>query len=233
MLRILGLIPARGGSKGVPRKNIRPLLGRPLLAYTADAALGARSLSRIVLSTEDEEIAAVGVKCGIEVPFLRPQELARDETPTLPVVQHALGELEARGDRFDAICLLQPTTPMRTSEDIDGCVALFAESGADAVATILAVPAKFNPHWVYFMTATGDLRVSTGAPSPISRRQDLPRAFRREGSVYVIRRNVVVEQNSLYGQHLVGFEVNADRSIDIDTLDDWERAERMVGACPA
>src|SRR3954454_9414088 len=98
-MRVLGLIPARGGSKGVPGKNRRPLCGRPLVAYTAEAALLARRLSRIVLSTDDEEIAAIGRDCGIDVPFLRPAEIARDQTPTLPVVQHALAWLEARGDR--------------------------------------------------------------------------------------------------------------------------------------
>src|SRR2546425_6688636 len=106
-MRVLGLIPARGGSRGIPRKNVRPLVGKPLVQYTAEVALRAPGLSRVVLSTDDEEIAAVGQQCGVELPFRRPIELAGDETPTLPVVQHAVRWLEHAGDRFDAICVLQ------------------------------------------------------------------------------------------------------------------------------
>src|SRR2546423_8592254 len=111
MFRVLGIITARGGSKGIPRKNIRFLGAKPLLQYTAEAALSAKRLTRVILSTEDQEIADVGRKCGLDVPFMRPAELALDSTPTLPVLQHAVRELEAAGNRYDAICLLQPTNP--------------------------------------------------------------------------------------------------------------------------
>src|SRR6266542_734123 len=130
MFRVLGIITARGGSKGIPRKNIRVLAGKPLLQYTAEAALGAKRLSRVILSTEDEEIAEVGRRCGIEVPFMRPLELAQDDTPTLPVLQHAVRTLEGAGVRYDAICLLQPTVPLRPSHAIDACIQLLSESGA-------------------------------------------------------------------------------------------------------
>src|SRR6266542_3101672 len=183
----LAVIPARGGSKGVPRKNIRPLLGRPLLAYTAEAALGARGVRRAVLSTDDAEIAEVGRECGLDVPFLRPAELALDDTPTLPALQHAVGFLEARGDRFDYICLLQPTQPLRTAEDIDRCIDLLLSENLDAVVSVLPVPHQYNPHWVYFRRPDGSLRLSTGESAPIPRRQELPPAFHRDGSVYVTR----------------------------------------------
>lgn len=227
-MRVLGLVPARGGSKGVPRKNVRPLGGRPLLAWTAEAALGARTLARVVLSTDDAEIAEVGRACGLDVPFLRPPELARDDTPTLPVMQDVVRRLEAAGDRFDAICLLQPTNPFRTSADIDACVARLAESGADAVVSVLAVPAEHNPHWVYFRDADGALRLSTGEPQPLPRRQLLPAAFHREGSVYVTRRDVLMERGSLYGDRVLGHEMDPARSVNIDTLADWARAEALV-----
>src|SRR6266516_4625509 len=113
MFRVLGIITARGGSKGIPRKNIRLLGAKPLLQYTAEAAFGAKRLARVILSTEDEEIADVGRQCGLEVPFLRPSALARDDTPTLPVLQHAVRALEEGGESYDAICLLQPTNPFR------------------------------------------------------------------------------------------------------------------------
>jgi CMP-N-acetylneuraminic acid synthetase len=228
--RVLGLIPARGGSKGVPRKNLRLLCGNPLLQYTAEAALGASRLSRVVLSTEDAEIAELGQRCGLEVPFSRPPELAQDETPMLPVAQHAVRMLEAEGDRFDALCLLQPTNPLRRSEDIDACIELLEESDADAVMTVLPVPAEYNPHWVYFKNASGFLYLSTGETMPISRRQELPAAYHREGSVYVTRRNVLMEGNSFYGSRLIGYPLDAERSVNIDTIDDWERAVKLVSS---
>lgn len=229
-MRVLGLIPARGGSKGVPRKNIKLLAGKPLLAYTAEAALAAEHLSRVILSTDDEEIAEVGRACGIEVPFLRPADLALDKSPTLPVVQHALRFIEEQGDRFDAVCLLQPTNPLRRAADIDACIALMENSDADAVISVLAVPAEHNPHWVYFRNADGGLSLSTGELSPIPRRQDLPAAFHREGSVYVTRRDVVINENSLYGARVAGYEIDPARSVNIDTPEDWERAEKLIRA---
>ncbi|MDQ3009373.1 MAG: acylneuraminate cytidylyltransferase family protein [Acidobacteriota bacterium] len=228
-MNILGLIPARGGSKGVLRKNIRLLAGKPLLSYTAEAALASHRLTRVILSTDDEEIAEAGRSCGVEVPFLRPPELAEDTTPTLPVVQHALQFLEGQGNRFDAVCLLQPTNPLRRTSDIDGCIELLEKAQADTVITVLSVPAEHNPHWAYFRNADGSLRLSTGEPAPIPRRQDLPPTFHREGSVYVMRRDVVMLGNSLYGARVIGFEIERERSVNIDNLDDWARAESFLG----
>lgn len=229
MKRVLGVIPARGGSKGIPRKNLRLLAGRPLLAYTVDAARGARLLSRTILSTDDPEIAALGRACGIEVPFLRPPELATDAAATLGVVQHAVIELEAdAGDPFDAVCLLQPTSPLRRSEEIDACIRLLFESDADGVVSVLPVPVEYNPHWVYFAGADGVLRLSTGEPTPIPRRQDLPPAFHRDGAVYVTRRTVLMNQGSLYGARVIGYATDPGRSVNIDTLADLERAERLL-----
>ncbi|HEX3129953.1 MAG TPA: acylneuraminate cytidylyltransferase family protein [Thermoanaerobaculia bacterium] len=220
-MKVLGLIPARGGSKGIPGKNVRPLGGRPLLAWTAEAALAARRLSRVVLSTDDEAIAEVGRQCGLDVPFLRPAELARDDTPTLPVVRHALEELKG----FDAVCLLQPTSPFRRDEDIDACIAMLEERDLDAVVSVLPVPAEHNPHWVYFEDG-GLLRLATGEEQPIPRRQELPPAFHRDGSVYVTRREVVM-RGSLYGRRLGGY-VMPKAGVNLDTPADWERAERLL-----
>jgi CMP-N-acetylneuraminic acid synthetase len=228
-MRVLGVVTARGGSKGIPGKNTRLLGGKPLLAWTAESAKRATGLARVILSTDDEEIASVGRTCGLEVPFMRPAELADDRTPTLPVLQHAVAWCEERGDRYDSICLLQPTNPFRPSDLIDRCIAELERSGADAVVTVSAVPADYNPHWVYFADADGALRIATGESTPISRRQDLPPAVHREGSVYVTRRDVLVG-GSLYGSRLVGVEVDASRGVNLDTLEDWARAEAMIGA---
>src|SRR5262245_47339603 len=139
--RVLGLVPARGGSKGVPRKNIRLMADKPLLQYTAEAAPAARRLTRVVLSTDDETIARVGRGCGLDVPFVRPAHLAEDATPMLPVVQHALQWFDDNGVRFDAVCLLQPTSPLRRAADIDHCIEMLDATGADSVVTVLPVPA--------------------------------------------------------------------------------------------
>jgi CMP-N-acetylneuraminic acid synthetase len=227
-MRVLGLVPARGGSKGVPRKNIKPLGGKPLLAWTAEAALASKRLARVVLSTDDEEIAEVGRAVGLDVPFLRPADLAGDKAPTLPVVQHAVRWLEERGERFDAICLLQPTNPLRTTATIDDCVELFVRTGADSLVTTLRVPAEYNPHWVYFKQPDGELHLATGETTPIPRRQDLPAAFHREGSIYLTRRDIVVSSNSLYGTRVVGYEVDPSAVVNIDTVDDWQRAETLL-----
>jgi CMP-N-acetylneuraminic acid synthetase len=227
-MRVLGLIPARGGSKGVPRKNIRFLGGKPLMQYTAETARAARLLSRIVLSTDDEEIAEIGRKCLLEVPFMRPPALAADATPSLLVVQHALEWLGSRGDVFDAVCLLQPTHPFRQPGDIDACITLLGESGADSVVTVLPVPPEHNPHWVFFSGPDGTLRLSTGETTLIPRRQDLPPAFHREGSVYVTRRDVVLKGGSLLGGRVIGYPVDPGKSVNIDTQEDWARAEEML-----
>ncbi len=166
-MKVLGLVPAQGGSEGIPRKNARFLAGRPPLAYTADATGKARRLSRVILSTEEPEIAEIGRRCGLEVPFLRPAELARDETPMLPVVQHALRLLEERGDRFDAVCSLQPASPFRSPEDIDACIAMLEDKSADAVVAVLPIPLEYNPHWVYFQCEDGCIHLSTGEFAPI------------------------------------------------------------------
>lgn len=227
-MKVLGIIPARGGSKGVPRKNIKMLCGKPLLAYTADGALAARRLSKVVLSTEDEEIAQIGRDLGIEVPFMRPVELAEDTTPTMPVVLHAVKTLERSGESFDAVCLLQPTNPLRRPADIDTCIELMEESGADSVVSVLPVPETYNPMWVYWKASDGSLSLSSGEQEPIVRRQELPRAFYRDGSVYVTRSEVLTEHGNLYGRRIQSYEMDAQYAVNIDTPFDWEKAERMI-----
>lgn len=227
-MRVLGLVPARGGSRGVPRKNARLLGGKPLLQYTADAALAARLLTRVVLSTDDAEIAEIGRRCGLDVPFMRPAELARDETPMVPVVRHALEAVEATDGAYDAVCLLQPTAPLRGSEEIDACIELLERAGADTVITVRRVPEEYNPHWVYFADESGALSLSTGEAAPIARRQELPPAFHRDGAVYVARRAVVMERGSLFGDRVLGYVADREHTVNIDGPADWRRAEQLV-----
>ena len=146
----------------------------------------------------------------------------------LPVVQHAVRWMENQGERFDAICLLQPTNPMRRAEHIDDCIRLLEKTEADAVVTILPVPAEHNPHWVYFPDESGLLNLSTGEAAPIPRRQELPVAYHREGSVYVTRRDVLMDGNTFYGERLAGYLINAESSVNIDRPQDWQRAEELL-----
>jgi len=227
-MRVLGLVPARGGSRGTAPGNAGRLAGRPLLAYTADCAARARSLDRVVLSTEDREIAAIAQACGLDVPFLRPAELAADGAPLVAVVDHALRWMEERGERWDAVCVLSPGHPLRRSEDVDACVALLEREEADAVLAVAPVPDAYNPHWVYTRCDQGCIHLATGERAPIPRRESLPPAYRREGSVCVTRRDVVLHQKSLYGRSLLGHVVDAAGAFALETPEDWCRAETLL-----
>jgi CMP-N-acetylneuraminic acid synthetase len=227
-MRVVGIVTARGGSQEIPRKNLCLLRGKPLLWYTAEAALAAHRLARVILSTEDEEIAEFGRSCGLDVPFLRPEELARHDTPSLPVVQHAVLWLESRGDSFDAVFLLQPTNPLRRPDDIDGAIELLEQTGADSVLALAEVrgchPAK--------MKSIGPNGQVINPPFAESvegqRRQDLPAFYVREGSVYLTRTRVLMEQNSFQGRDCRPWIIPEERACSIDTPFDLFLAERML-----
>lgn len=225
-MKILGVIPARGGSKGIPRKNLVPLLGKPLLAYTAQAALAATSLDRIILSTDDEEIAAVGRSLGLDVPFMRPRDLARDDTPTIEVVLHAWN-LVARDD-YDAVCLLQPTSPLRTAAVIDHACEKFIASGADTLISVLPIPHRYHPDWALVDANDGWLRWASGAADPPPRRQELHPAYFREGSIYLVKSEVLVRRRSLYGPKIAPFVVSPDDSVNVDTHADLKAAQERL-----
>lgn len=225
-LAVLGLVPARGGSKGVPRKNVALLGGRPLLVWTIDQALAATRLEAVVVSTDDDEIAAVAAGAGAEVVW-RPAELAGDATPTLPVVVHALDQLEQQGRRFDAVCLLQPTSPFRADGSIDEAVALLERDGGDSVVSVLPIPHHHHPDWALVPTGDGAVSWATGADAPPPRRQELRPAFHREGSIYLTR-SEVVRAGSLFGGRVLPLLVDPADSVNIDGPDDWARAEELA-----
>lgn len=227
-MKVLALIPARGGSKGIPGKNIKLLGGSSLLFYTVKAALTAKKISRVIISTDDEQIAAEAGKLGVEVPFMRPASLATDNTPTLPVIQHALNFCLQRGESYDAVCLLQVTSPFRVPGFIDRAIEHFTEKKCDSLISVLPVPTEFNPHWTFEAQADGFLKIATGENKIISRRQDLPPAYFRDGSIYITKTGVLLEQHSLYG-NTVGYIVNDSTwHVNIDTIGDWNEAERMI-----
>lgn len=222
-MRILGIIPARGGSKGVPGKNIKLLGELPLLAYTAQSALASKYLSKVILSTDCPSIASVAQQYGIEVPFLRPEFLATDTASSIAVVEHAVSYLENQSEFFDAVCLLQPTTPFRPKGFIDVALQKFVKEEADALVSVLPVPHEFNPHWVFEPNEKGFLQIATGEAKIITRRQDLSLAFFRDGAIYITKTSVIKE-GSFYGNKLSYLENHPDFYVNIDTLEDWEKA---------
>ncbi len=225
---VLGVVLARGGSKGIPRKNVALLAGKPLLAYTAAAALQAKRLSRVVLSTDDEEIATVGRDLGLEVPFMRPPALAHDDTPAIAVLQHAVREVESQGHRFDAVFTLQPTNPLRRPNDIDGAIELLERTGADSVISFVEVGDN-HPARMKFLDPEGRaIDPPFGELVEGQRRQDLPKLYLREGSVYLTRRDVLVDENSLKGTDCRAWIVPRDRACNIDEPFDWMLADVLV-----
>jgi len=215
---VLGLIPARGGSKAVPRKNLRELAGKPVLAWTVDAALACPSLDRVVVSTDDDEIADVARACGADVPFARPAELANDDTPDLPVYRHAL---ETLGEEFDVVAWLRPTAPLRTADDIAAAVLLLEEAGADCVRPVCQ--AEHSPYWMG--------RVEDGRLVPLldhvpAQRQLLPPVYRLNGAVDAVRCAAVGAE--LFGGDVRAYVMPRERSVDLDTELDFLLAEALL-----
>ena len=227
-MKILGLIPARGGSKGVPGKNIKSLGGKPLLAYTSEVALQSKYISTLVLSSDDEKIMQVAENLGIEVPFKRPADLAADKSPTLPVILHTLEFYKSKGVFFDAVCLLQATSPFRTVEFLDNAIQKFIENKTDSLVSVMEVPHEFNPHWTFVADENNQLKIATGESEIISRRQDLPKAFHRDGSIYITKTAVLLNQESLYGKSISYIESPKELYVNIDTMEDWSKAEDLI-----
>ena len=223
-MEILGLIPARGGSRAIPLKNIAPLAGRPLLAYTCEAALASQRLTRVILSTDDPGIAEVGRARGVEVQFMRPAELARDDTPMLSVLQHALRVLqETESYQPEVIVLLQPTSPLRRAEHIDAAVDVLLETNADTVVSVVPVPHQFNP---VSLICLEDGRLVPYVEGPlVLRRQDKPKVYARNGPAVLAVRREVVESGKLYGEVVRPLEMGMADSVDIDSISDLALAE--------
>lgn len=230
--KILGLIPARGGSKSIPRKNLYPLCGRPLIEYTFDAAKKSRYLSRVLLTTDDEEIASLGKKCGIEVPFLRPKNLASDDSPTLAAIQHAVDYLEKNKSYSpDIIVVLQPTSPLRKHNHIDEAIELLVSTGADSVVSVEEVPHRYNPFSIMKIKEGKLVAFLESEETKIFRRQDKPKVYARNGAaVYAVRYATLMQHNSLFGKDCRALIMKPEESVDIDTVFDVKFAESLLGA---
>ena len=232
-MKVLGVITARGGSKGLPGKNLKLLGGKPLIAYTIEAAQQSGVFDRVILSTDDPAIANIARALRCDVPFMRPAELARDGTPHLPVMQHAVRWLEEHdGYHADYTMILQPTSPMRQPRHVREAVDLIVTTGADSVVSVSDVPADYHPMRTLRVDASGGATLFvTGEPirRRINRRQDLPPVWAMNGAVYLFRTKVLFdEEPSLYGARSAAYRMPPPYGLSIDTPEDWTEAERAL-----
>ena len=226
-MTIIAIIPARGGSKTIPRKNIKLLAGKPLIVYTIETALKSKLLDRVIVSTDDEEIAVISKKHGAEVPFIRPRELALDTTPMLPVLQHAVSYVERNGkSHVDIVVLLQPTSPFREVSDIKNCIEKLKNEKVDSVVTVCE--AEHNPYFAMMKFQNDNLMPLLKTEKPITRRQEAPKVYRLNGAVYAVRRNVLINENKIFTDNTKAVIMSQERSIDLDRPIDFEFAEFLI-----
>lgn len=225
--KVLGIIPARGGSKGVPRKNIKLLAGRPLIDYTIQVAKDSKYLDFLIVSTDDEEIAEISRKSGAEVPFMRPPQFANDTAKAIGVVRHALEEMEKiTGERFDIVVYLEPPAPLKIVEDIDNSITMFAQNKTDSVVSVNEA-SQFHPILMK-QIVNGYLEpIWKPEPEGMPRQMYSPKAFMRNGAVYVLSRENILN-NVFYGEKILAYEMPLERSICIDDLNDWYVAEAWM-----
>jgi len=227
--KIIGIIPARGGSKGIPGKNIRLLAGKPLIHYSVISALESRVFDRIILSTDSAKIADSVKMFPIEVPFLRPADMASDTTPMFSVVKHALESVEKDGWSADIAVLLQPTAPLRKAEHIRTAVKMLVNLKCDSVVSVVEVPMHFSPDYV--------MRIDGGRLTPflpggalIQRRQDARQAYSRDGTIYALWRSTLRNHDNLYGKDCRPLVIPPEYSCNLDTLEDWKEIEKRISA---
>jgi N-acylneuraminate cytidylyltransferase len=232
MAEVLAIVPARGGSKGLPRKNLRPLAGHPLIAYSVAAGLQATLVDRVICSTDSEEIADVARQYGAEVPFMRPAELARDDSPDIDAFQHVLRELQARENyRPDIIVQLRPTSPIRQPGQVDtGIETLLNNPGTDSIRAVTTSPATPYKMWKIKSDILTPLLTLDGVPEPFNMpRQALPEVWWQTGTLEIIRTSVI-ESGSMTGSEIRPFVIDPEHAVDIDLIESFARAERIIAS---
>lgn len=226
--KVLGIIPARGGSKGIPHKNLKLLGGRPLIWYTIVSSLASCLLDRVMVSSDDPDtLNFAGLFPEIEVPFVRPEHLATDCTSTFDVVNHALDHYLEQEIRFDYVCLLQPTSPFRSKNLIDQCIQHTIETGADSLITVRRIPDQYNPYWAFNQDEQAQLSLVVPQKDVITRRQDLPVIYHRDGCIYTAKTSLI-RKGLLLGGKVASFENTNSPYINIDTQADWDAAEKLL-----
>jgi len=226
-IKVLAVIAARGGSKGLPQKNILPVVDKPLIAYSIEAALKSSLLDRTIVSTDDDEIAEVAKRFGAEIPFLRPSQLAEDDSLAQPVIAHAAQWLEEHeGYLPDYLMLLQPTSPLRTANDIDNAITIALENDADGVVGLCHT--KHHPYWTKQVAEDGQISNFVPLDQAYDRRQTLPPAYAVNGAMYLVKRQVLLEQETFYTDKTYAYIMPVERSLDVDTTWDLHIAELIL-----
>lgn len=227
MLTVLAIISARGGSKSIPHKNIVAVAGKPLIAWTIEAALESILLDRVIVSTDDAAIAQVSRDCGAEVPFMRPADLARDNTPGIQPVIHAVQWLEENDHyRPDYVMLLQPTSPLRITEDINTAIRLAVEKGADSVVSVCQ--AHQHPYWMKQITEDGRLVDYALPEHEYTYRQELPSVYTLNGAIYLTRSDILLEKGNFYTEKTYAYAMPPERSLDVDTEWDLQLVDLII-----
>lgn len=235
MPSILGIIPARGGSKGIPRKNIIDLGGKPLIYYTIKAAKESGLLDRLVLSSEDEEIITIAKSLGVEVPFVRPAEYAQDHVGDQPVMQHALNQLKKLdGYQPDLVLYLKPTIPFRSGIDIENVIEKLKNEEVDSVRTVTETTGVNHPYWMFTMNEKGISTplIAGKSIAKYPRRQLLPPVYRLNGVVEGLKPAFILNHSSVYGEKMALVTVPEDRAVDIDTPADLDYARYLLSKSP-
>jgi CMP-N,N'-diacetyllegionaminic acid synthase len=228
-MKVLGIIIARGGSKGIPRKNIKHLAGKPLIAYTIEAGLESKLISKLILSTDDKEISKIGKEYGVDVPFLRPESLSKDDTPGLPVITHAVKHMkDEKGYLPDVIIVLQPTSPLRRSNHIDEVLKIFHNRMPDSVISVTKAPHNANPYSIMGIRSNGSIKQFLDYDELGNLRQKKPEYFCRNGAIYACSYKCLVEQNTLYGDFILPYFMEKKDSFDIDDEVDWKIMECLL-----
>ena len=228
IIKVLSIIPARGGSKGVPRKNIKGLSGKPLIAWTIEEALKSCRLEKVIVSTDDKEIKETSLEWGAEVPFVRSEELATDSARAIPVLQNAVSFMQGKGFQYDAIMMLQPTSPLRLARDIDGCIGMLADDTACSSVISVTEVGEFHPARMKYIEDSILVDPPFCEAYENQPRQELKPMYIRNGAVYLVRTNVLMESSSLKGSRSRAYIMPRKRSVNIDSKYDFELAEWLM-----
>ena len=224
-MKIISIIPARGGSKGLPKKNILELAGKPLIAWTIESSLKSKYISKTIVSSDCDEILNISSKYGSEI-LKRPDELARDTTPTEPVVEHILQNVKDLGN-YSYLVLLQPTSPLRDEKDIDEAISkLIQEKDATALISVKEIDNKILK--AFKINNNGYLEGISNNKYPFMRRQDLPKVFMPNGAIYIISINEFLKTKRLFSDNAISYLMNEEKSLDIDTIDDFEKIKNYI-----
>ena len=226
-MSIFAVIPARGGSKGIFRKNLSLISNQPLIGFSIEAAIKSRLIDRVIVSSDDDEIIKVAKSFGAEVPFKRPDEISSDKTAMIDVLKHAVNFLFEKNEVIEAIVLLQPTSPLRTEKHIDDSIAIFRKSNPSSVVSVVEVPHQYNPHSVYSLNGNGELNPFN--EKKFNTRQDKQIFYARNGPAILVVKPSTILNNELYGSSCLPYFMKKEDSLDIDTKEDLDEARFRLG----